>query len=95
MIASSLIKNFVTFLRRHKGVLKLFVSVEEGLNLKTEGICKRFFEAGIYLLKVNNSNTRTWCKICSKLTMKTGVFIVNFEHISHLVLVFLLLTLNM
>ena len=27
--------------------------------------------------------------------MKTGVFIVNFEHISHLVLVFLLLTLNM
>ena len=26
---------------------------------------------------------------------KQGVFIVNFEHISHLVLVFLLLTLNM
>ena len=27
---------------------------------------------------------------CSKLTIKTpGVFIVNFEHISHLVLVFL------
>ena len=25
----------------------------------------------------------------------SGVFIVNFEHISHLVLVFLLLTLNM
>ena len=39
---------------------------------------------------------------CSKLTIDTlrtcrlsGVFIVNFEHISHLVLVFLLLTLNM
>ena len=40
---------------------------------------------------------------CSKLTIKTperchwrcsGVFIVNFEHISHLVLVFLLLTLS-
>ena len=43
---------------------------------------------------------------CSKLTIETleqgvkyhcrrsGVFIVNFEHISHLVLVFLLLTLN-
>ena len=39
----------------------------------------------------------------SKLTIETperrhwrrsGVFIVNFEHISHLVLVFLLLTLN-
>ena len=51
--------------------------------------------AGIYLLKVNNRNTRTRCEICSKLTIKTGVFIVNFEHISHLVLVFLLLTLNM
>ena len=56
---------------------------------------------GIYLLKVNNRNTRTRYEICSKLTIKTlerrhwrrsGVFIVNFEHI---VLVFLLLTLNM
>ena len=60
--------------------------------------------AGIYLLKANNRNTRTRYEICSKLTIKTlerrqwccsGVFIVNFEHISHLVLVFLLLTLNM
>ena len=40
--------------------------------------------------------------MCSKLTIKTperrrrrsGVFIVNFEHISHLVLVLLLLTLS-
>ena len=59
--------------------------------------------AGIYLLKVNIRNTRTRCEICSKLTIKTperrqwcrsGVFIVSFEHISHLVLVFLLLTLR-
>ena len=59
--------------------------------------------AGIYLLKVNNKSTRTRCEICSKLTIKTlerrqwrhsGVFIVHFEHISYLVLVFLLLTLN-
>ena len=66
---------------------------------------------GIYLLKVNNKNTRTKCEICSKLTIKTpdrrcsnltvnfeqrrsGVFIVHFEYISHLVLVFLLLTLT-
>ena len=56
-----------------------------------------------YLLRVNNRNIRTKCEICSKLTLKTqerrrrrsGVFIVNFEHISHLVIVFLLLTLNM
>ena len=60
--------------------------------------------ADIYLLKVNDRNTRTRCKICSKLTIKTpeqrhwrpsGVFIVNFEHISHLAIVLLLLTLNM
>ena len=62
------------------------------------------FQASIYLLKLSNRNTRARCEICSKLTIKTperhqwhrsGVFIVNFEHISHLVLVFLLLTLNM
>ena len=60
--------------------------------------------AGIYLFKVNNRNTRKRCEISSKLTMKTleqpqwrrsGAFIVYFEHISHLVLVFLLLTLDM
>ena len=39
---------------------------------------------GIYLVKVNNGNTRTRCGICLKF-----IFIVNFEHISHLVLVFL------
>ena len=59
--------------------------------------------AGIYLLKVNKGNTRTRCEICSKLTIKilerrqwrrSGIFIVNFEHTSHLVLVFLFLTLS-
>ena len=54
--------------------------------------------------KVNNSNTTTRCEICPKLTIKvperrkwrrSGIFIANFEHISHLALVFLLLTLNM
>ena len=62
------------------------------------------FPAGIYMFKVNNGNSRTRCERCSKLTIKTperrhwrrsGVLIVNFEHISQLVLVFLLLTLNM
>ena len=57
----------------------------------------------IYIFKVNNRNTRTRCDISSKLTIKTperhhwrrsSVFIVNFDCISHLVLVFLLLTLR-
>ena len=56
------------------------------------------YAVGIDMFKVNNRNTRTRCQICSKLTVKTserrkwrrsGVFIANFKHISHLVLVFL------
>ena len=55
------------------------------------------------MFNVDNGNTRTSCEIYPKLTTKTperrywghsGVFIVNFEHISHLVLVVLLLTLS-
>ena len=62
------------------------------------------FPVGNYLLKLKNRNTKTRCEICSKLTIKiaegrqwrcSGILIVNFEHISHLVLVFLLFTLNM
>ena len=62
------------------------------------------FLAGIYLLKFNNRNTRKKYEICSKLTTNTperlhwnrsSVFIVNLEHTSHLILAFLLLTLNM
>ena len=58
---------------------------------------------GIYFFKVNNGNTRTMCEICWKLTIKitewrhwrrSGVFIGNFDHISHIVQVFPLLTLN-
>ena len=58
---------------------------------------------GNFMFNVNNGNTRTSCEIYPKLTIKTperrywghsGVFIVNFEHISHLVLVVLLLTLS-
>ena len=61
-------------------------------NLYSLSICLSS-PASIYLRKVNNRNTRKRCEICSKLTIKTpkrrqwrrfGVFIVNFEHISHL-----------
>ena len=52
---------------------------------------------------LNNRNTKTKCEICSNLTTKilewrqwrrSDVFIVNFEHFSHIVLVFLLLNLS-
>ena len=61
------------------------------------------FPAGNYMFELNNRSTRTRCEICSKLRIKTPerphwrsscVFIVNFQHISHFVLAFLLLTLN-
>ena len=58
-----------------------------------------------FMFKVFKRNTRTRRKICSRLTIKTpegqdawcrsGICIVNFEHILHLILVFLLLTLSM
>ena len=55
-----------------------------------------------YLFKVNNGDIRTMCEILSKLTRKpkrrhwrlSDFFVVNFEHISHIVTVFPLLTLN-
>ena len=54
--------------------------------------------SGIYLFKVNNENTRKMCGICLKLTIKIPerchVFIVNFQHISHIDLVFSMLNLT-
>ena len=59
--------------------------------------------AAIHLLKDNNEDTRTIYEICSKLTIKiplrlqwprSGVSIINFEQILHIVLVFHLLNLN-
>ena len=60
------------------------------------------------MFKVNNKDTRTTpietleqgvkyvqSQQSQSQRRRSGVFIVNFEHISHLVLVFLLLTLNM
>ena len=67
------------------------------------GLCDLQYLVGIFMFKVNDRNTRSRREICSKLTIKTperrhwrrsGVFIVNFEHIADLVLVFLLLTLR-
>ena len=75
------------FFRFHRGVLKN----------------NDAFPVSIYLFNVKNGNTRAKCDICSKLNIKTperrqwrrsGVFNVNFEQISDLVLVFLLLTLR-
>ena len=52
-----------------------------------------------YILKVNNNYFSSRSGMCLKLAVKTpeyrnGVFIVNFEHILHLFLVFLFLFSN-
>ena len=61
------------------------------------------FPATKFMFKVNNRNIITRHEMCSKLTIKTtgrrhwrgsSVFIVNFKLISHLALLFLLLTLT-
>ena len=71
------------------------------LNLITSELTVMTCRSRIYMLKVNYRNTRIRCEIGSRLTIKipperilSGIFIVNFEYISHLVLVFLLLTFN-
>ena len=49
--------------------------------------------ANFYLFKVNSRNTIKRCEICqfvNTVESRSGVFMVNFEHISHF-LVFLLL----
>ena len=80
---------------------KLTIKTPERLHWRRSGVFNVNFEeishipAGIYLLKINNRITRTRCETCSKLTIMTPL--ASFwclEHISHLVLVFLLLTLN-
>ena len=49
---------------------------------------------GNCMFKVNNRNTRTRHINNRRQWRRSGVFIVNFEHTSHHVLVFLLLTLS-
>ena len=78
----------------------IFCSVDIIFIVVLEYISVIWDPAGIYRLKINNSNTRASCEICSKSTIKVpgqlrrfGVFIANFEQIFHVVLVFLLLPL--
>ena len=68
---------------------------------QTNNFCN--IQANKCMFRVNNRNSRKRCEIYLKLTVKTpdscqwyrsDIFIVNFEHISHLFRVFLLLTLN-
>ena len=69
-------------------------------NLPWTATVMNYYPANIYLFKVNNINTTKRYEIFSKLTVKrrkwrrSDLFIVYFEHIAHLFLVFLLFTVN-
>ena len=93
----TLVENFIQ-------TLKNCLLFDESVNIVWYELWKnQYWEdspACIYLLKVNNRNSETICEICSKLTIKkperrhwrrSGVFIVDFEHMSHLALMFLFL----
>ena len=45
-------------------------------------ICLTTLPVGIFLLKVNNRNSRTRCEICSKLTPCSSVSFVNSEQVN-------------
>ena len=79
------LKNQFLITKIHNGHVTKLVATQSSSSVRNKPI-------NIYMFKFNNRNTRTRCEICSKLTIKTpdGVFIINFEHISRLVLVFLL-----
>ena len=62
-----------------------------------------FYVFVLYLFKLTDEKIKAMCEICSKLPIKksercqqpwSGVFIVNLEQISHIVLMFSLLTLT-
>ena len=94
-------KQIWLLLERYANFFTSTLSKVHWLQLASVSSCH--FPACNYMFKVNSRNTRTRCEIYSELTIKTpewhhcrrsGVFIVNFEHISHLLLVLLLLTLS-
>ena len=93
------LRKYIIF-RRFQGVKKMLQKTGKTWNKWANEF---YYPAYIIMFKVNIRSTRTRCEICSNLTVKTpgrcllrrsGVFIINFEHISQLVLIFILLTLS-
>ena len=78
-------------LRTHISYILLKLQLESFVLM----LINRFSPAGIYLIKMNNRNTRTMGELCPKLTIKhSGAFIMKFKQTSPMALVFLLSTLN-
>ena len=56
---------------KHNTYLKYSKKLKRNQKSQTGFSKNRHYPVNIYLLKVNNRNTRTRCEICSKLTIKT------------------------
>ena len=78
-----------------KPIVFLFNHYSMTVQCQVKNTC--FYPTGIYLFRANNKYTRPLSKNCSKLIIKiperrhqsrSGVFIVNFKHISPIVLMF-------
>ena len=66
-----------------------------GLFTTNTNIPQQKLPASIYLFNVNNKDIRKRCEIVKYVNWhRSGIFIVNFEHILQLFLVLLLLTLK-
>ena len=98
---SCYVKN-MPLLKYQKLCIFVFADKLLAINTKKYGNIE-IYPPNNYLFKTNNKNTKKRCKICLKSTIKTperllwrysGVILANFEHNSHLFLVFLLLVLN-
>ena len=89
--------------RKIPGLSIIVKTLDRGRKFKEERDVVETYPVGICTFKVNNRNTRTRFEIYSKLSSKTpewrhwrrsDVIIVNFEHISHFSLLFILLTMR-
>lgn len=82
-------------------IIMILIRARNSLSEKFDMIA--FFPQSVCLFRFSNGCTRVMCVIFSKLTLMTpeqcqwprcGIFLVNFEKILHLVLIFPLLTLS-
>ena len=91
----TILKSFFLCQVDKKCILTNLKLISRSYRIQSICVLSGCYPAGDYMVKVNNRNTRTRCEICSKLTIKTpewrqwcqqrrsGVFIVNFEHIAY------------
>ena len=92
------VSSFKNFSKEKEGASLIRNLTIERVDIFVSVIQLKTIPSNIYLFKVNKSYFRKRCELCSKLIIKTpkrrqwrcsGVFIVNFEHISHFFLLFL------